>query len=161
MSFHKKRASEHIPEALLAGHLGPSSSRGRLPHTAHPSIRPTARNALRRALPTNGAPAPGRGDRGAYRAHLRADLGKPGAIRKESQRRGLSGTRACPRSVGREGPSEAHLQGRRRDVEEAPGGQRSLHPWTFWLRLGPKTPRTEDRLPRRQELKETRGGGRG
>jgi len=30
-------------------------------------------------------------------------------------------------------PPEAHLQGGRRDVEEAPGRQRSLHPWSLWI----------------------------
>jgi hypothetical protein len=61
----------------------------------------------------------------------------------------------------REGPSEAHLQGRFGDIEEAPGKQRSLHPWTFWLRLGPQASWTEAIFSRRQERKEASDRGRG
>jgi hypothetical protein len=121
VSFHKKRASEHIPEALLAGHLGPSWSRGRLPHTAHPSIRPKAGGDLPRALPTNGSPAPGRGDRGAHGAYLRADLGEPLPLCKEPLGRSVPGARSSHTALRREGPPKTHLQGGRPDVKEAFG----------------------------------------
>jgi hypothetical protein len=41
------------------------------------------------------------------------------------------------------------------------GKRCSLHPWPLRLGLGPQTPRRKDSLPRRQERKETGGGGCG
>ena len=87
-------------------------------------------------------------------------LEDPSALRR-ADGRGIPGAGARHRPVGRQRSSEAHLQGRRGDAEEAPGRQRSLHPWSFRLGLGSKTPRREDSLSGRQELKETGGGGRG
>ena len=158
-SFHK-RAQEHIPEALLAG---PSSRLGadRLAHRAHSPIRSPAGGDRQRALPRNGAPATGRGGRTAHGAHLRANPGGPLPLRKEPQRGRLPGAGARQRSVGRQGSSEAYLQGRRRDAQKAPGKRRPLHPRSLWLGLRPTAPRAEDSLPRGQERKETGGCGRG
>jgi transposase len=46
------------------------------------------------------------------------------------------------------------------DAKEAPGLKRPLHPRSFWLGLGPTTLWRKDRLSGRQELKEASGGGR-
>ena len=73
------------------------------------------------ALPRNRAPATGRGGRAAHGADLRAHPGGSLPLRKEPQRGRLSGACASQGSVGRQRPSEAHLQGRRRDAQEAPG----------------------------------------
>jgi hypothetical protein len=99
----------------------PSWSRGRLPHTAHPSIRPKAGGDLPRALPTNGSVEAGRGDRGAHGAYLRADLGEPLPLCKEPLGRSVPGVRSSHTALRREGPPKTHLQGGRPDVKEAFG----------------------------------------
>ena len=158
-SFHK-RAPEHIPEALWPA-LGPILEQIGSLTRAYPRLRAQAGGDLQGELPGNRAPAPGRGDRAAYGADLRAHLGGSLPLRKEPQRGCISGACARQRSVGRQRSPETHLQGRRRDAEEAPGKQRPLHPRSLRLGLGPKTSRREDSLPRRQERKEAGGGGRG
>ena len=72
----------------------------RLAHRAHPRLRPKAGDGLQRALPRNGAPAPGRGDRAAHGAYLRAHLGGSLPLREEPLGRGVPGARARQRSVG-------------------------------------------------------------
>src|SRR5215218_4651194 len=73
---------QKLPQASCRAHprgawAGPGAHPGadRLADGAHLSIRPKARNGLRRALPGNSAPAPGRGDRAAEGSDLRAHLG--------------------------------------------------------------------------------------
>jgi hypothetical protein len=131
----------------------------RLADTVHPGLRSAAGDDLQGALSRNRSVEAGRGDRSAYGAHLRANRGGPLPLRKEPLCGSIPGACTRQRSVGRQRSSEAHLQGRRRDAQEAPGKQRPLHPRSLWLGLGPKTSRTEDSLPRSQELKETSGGG--
>ena len=133
----------------------------RLAHRAHPRLREAVGGDLQRALPGNRAPAPGRGNGTAHGAHLRAHPGGSPPLRKEPLRGRLSGAGARQGSVGRQRPSKAHLQGRRRDVKEASGRQRSLHPRPFRIGLRSKAPRREDSLPLGQKLKETGGGGGG
>jgi transposase len=58
-------------------------------------------------------------------------------------------------------PQKTHLQGRRRDDEEAFGKQRPLRPGSLRIGLGPEAPRRKDSLPRGQERQEKSGGGRG
>ena len=158
-SFHKRALRAH-PRGTLAG---PRSHPGadRLAYGAHPRLRAAAGEDLQGALPRNRSLAAGRGDRAAHRAHLRAHPGGSLPLRKEPQRRCLSGARARHRPVGRQRSSEAHLQGGRRDAKEAPGRQRSLHPGSLWLGLRPKASRRKDSLSGRQERKEASGGGRG
>ena len=82
---------------------GRSSKRSARSQSVSPRIRPKAGNHLQRALPRNRALAPGRGGRAAYRADLRAHLGRSPPLRKEPQRgRLFSGTCAWQGSVGRE-----------------------------------------------------------
>jgi transposase len=81
--------------------------------------------------------------------------------REESLGRSIPRARACHRPVGREGPSKTHLQGRRRDDEEAPGLKRPLHTRSLRLRLRSQAPRGEDSRPWGQERQEEGGGGRG
>ena len=143
-SFHK-RAPEHIPEALWPA-LGAHPRADRLAHRAHPSIRPTAGDDLQRALPGNRAPAPGRGDRAAHGAHLRAHRGGSLPLREEPLGGGIPGAGARHRPVGGQRPPETHLQGGRRDAEEAPGRKRPLRPGSLRLGLGPQAPRRKDSL---------------
>ena len=86
-------------------HLGDD----RLVDTAHPGLRPAAGDDLQGALPRNGALAPGRGRRNAYRAHLCAHFGRSLTLCKESHRRRLSGTRACHGPIGRQRPSKRRI----------------------------------------------------
>ena len=60
-----------------------------------------------------------------------------------------------------QGSPEAYLQGRRRDAEEALGGQCPLRTGPLRFGLGPQAPRREDSRQGSQERKETGGCGRG
>src|SRR4051794_1024944 len=146
----RKELPQEGPRAHPRGTLtGPRTRLGadRLAHRAHPRLREAANGDLRGALPGDRALAPGRGGWAAYRAHLRAHPGGPLPLRKEPLGGRLPGARARKRSVGRQGSSEAHLQGGRRDAKEAPGKRRPLRPGSLRLGLGPETPRREDSLP--------------
>jgi hypothetical protein len=115
------------PSGTLAGpgaHLGAD----RFAHRAHQGLREAAGGDLPRALSGNESVEAGRGDRDAYRAHVRGHLGGPLPRRKEQDCRSILRACASQRSLRREGSSETHLQGRRRDVKEAIGRQRSLRP---------------------------------
>jgi hypothetical protein len=111
-SFHNK-APEHIPEALMPA-LGSileqiGSLTGRIRDYESGSWRRSPRSATRKPLSCVRSRGSGR----LPCAYVRADPGRSLPLREEPQRgRLFSGACACPRSVGREGPSEAHLQGR-------------------------------------------------
>src|SRR5215213_4972053 len=132
-SFHK-RASEHIPEALLPA-LGPILEEiGSLTERIRQYDRKLEAISEER-YPETGLLRQVEGDRAAHGAYVRAHPGRPLPLRKEPLGGGVPGARARQRSVGREGPPEAHLQRGRRDAKEAPGKRRPLHPRALRLRL--------------------------
>ena len=99
-SFHKK-ASEGTSPRHSGRLLGPSWSRDRLAHRAHPRLRSSARNYLPRALSRNRALEAGRGRRSTYGTHVRAHPGGSPPLRKEPECRSIPGACACLRQLGR------------------------------------------------------------
>ena len=97
-SFHKN-AAEHIPEALWPA-LGPILEQiGSLTERIREYDR-KLEDDLQGELPGNRALAPGRGDRTAYRADVRAYRGGSLPLREESLGRSIPGACARQRSVG-------------------------------------------------------------
>jgi transposase len=114
-TFHK-RASEHIPEALLAP-LGPILEQiGSLTERIGQYNR-KLETISKEHYPENLALAPGRGDRAAHGAYLRAQLGRSLPLREEPLGRGIPGAGASHRPLRREGPPKTHLQGGRADAK--------------------------------------------
>ena len=91
------RAHPRGTPAGLRSHPGAD----RLAHRAHPRIRPKASDDLQGELSRDRSLAPGRGDRSAYGANLRADRGGSLPLRKEPSSRSIPGSSACQRSVRR------------------------------------------------------------
>ena len=158
-SFHK-RVAAHIPEALSPA-LGPIWSRSlRLPSAS--AIRPKAGGDLQGALPGDRTLETGRRGSGrSRRFSFVLTLEDPYRFEKSRSVGAYLGLVPARDQSGDRDPQKAHLQGGRRDAKEAAGRKRSLHPRSFWLRLGSETSWRKDSLPRGQERQETGGGGSG
>jgi transposase len=143
-SFHK-RASEHIPEALLPA-LGPILEQiGSLTERIRDYDR-KLETVCEEHYPETQLLRQVEGIGALTALTFVLTLEDPHRFKKSRSVGAYLGLVPATDRSGERDPPKTRLQGRRPDAEEAPCGQRSLRPGTLRLRLGPQAPRTEDRL---------------
>jgi transposase len=156
-SFHK-RASEHIPEALLPA-LGPILEQiGSLTERIRDYER-QLEAISKEHYPQTELLRQVEGVGGLTALTFVLTLEDPYRFEKSRCVGAYLGLVPATDRSGERDPQKRISKEGLRDTEEAAGGQRPLRPRSLWLRLGSEASRGEDSRPGRQERQETGGGG--